>query len=69
VETGKPTREVNALFHVSPSFVSRIHQLWGSNGGVSSQPIGGYRRVILEPYAEALLTPLFEHPSMTLKEL
>jgi hypothetical protein len=45
------------------------NQLWGSNGGVSSQPIGGYRRVILEPYAEALLTPLFEHPSMTLKEL
>jgi transposase len=69
VENGKTTREVSALFHVSPSFVSRIHQLWRKSGSVPSKPIGGYRRAILEPYADALVAQLTQHPSMTLKEL
>jgi transposase len=69
VENGKTTREVSALFHVSPSFVSRIHQLWRKSGQVPSKPIGGYRRAILEPYADVLVAQLSQHPSMTLKEL
>lgn len=69
VENGKTTREVSALFHVSPSFVSRLHQLWQKSGGVPSKPIGGYRRAILEPYAAILIEQLSENPSMTLKEL
>jgi transposase len=69
VENGKTTREVSALFQVSPSFVSRIHQLWRKSGSVPSKPIGGYRRAILEPYADALVAQLTQHPSMTLKEL
>jgi transposase len=69
VENGQTTREVSALFHVSPSFVSRIHQLWRKSGSVPNKPIGGYRRAILEPYADALVAQLSQHPSMTLKEL
>jgi transposase len=69
VENGKTTREVGALFHVGPSFVSRIHQLWRQSGQVPSKPIGGYRQALLEPYADALIEQLAQYPSMTLKEL
>lgn len=69
VESGKTTREVGESFEVSPSFVSRIHQLWRKSGGVPSKPIGGYRRAILEPYADILIEQLSKSPSMTLKEL
>ncbi len=69
VASGKTTREVGELFEVSPGFVSRVHQLSRHTGGVQSKPIGGYRRAILEPYADALVAQLSQHPSMTLKEL
>jgi transposase len=69
VDSGKTTREVSALYQVSPSFVSRVHQLWKNTGGVQGKPIGGYRRALLEPYAAAIKEQLATHPSMTLKEL
>jgi transposase len=69
VKNGKTTREVGQLFQVSPSFVSRIQQLWRKNGHAPNKPIGGYRRALLEPYAGALVEQLSQHPSMTLKEL
>jgi transposase len=28
VESGQTTREVSALYQVSPSFVANVHQLW-----------------------------------------
>ncbi|WP_031430254.1 hypothetical protein [Methylomicrobium agile] len=34
-----------------------------------NKPIGGYRRAILEPYADALVKQLAQRPSMTLKKL
>ncbi|MGZ8163284.1 MAG: IS630 family transposase [Methylobacter sp.] len=69
VERGKTTREVSALFQVNPGFVSKIHQLWRRSGTVPSKPIGGYRRAILEPYAETLMEQITNRPSITLKEL
>ncbi|MGZ8902075.1 MAG: helix-turn-helix domain-containing protein [Methylobacter sp.] len=69
VESGQTTREVGELFEVSPGFVSRVHQLWRHTGGVQSKPIGGYRRAILEPYADVLIEQLSKRPSMTLKKL
>jgi transposase len=69
VESGQSTRQVSTLFQVSPGFASKMHQLWRRTGGVQSKPIGGYRRAILEPYADALVAQLSQHPSMTLKEL
>lgn len=69
VESGKTTREVGELFEVSPGFVSKVHQLWRHSGGVQNKPIGGYRRALLEPYADVLIEQLSKHPSMTLKEL
>ncbi|MGZ8957020.1 MAG: helix-turn-helix domain-containing protein [Methylosarcina sp.] len=69
VDSGQTTREVGALFEVSPGFVSKVHQLWRHTGGVQSKPIGGYRRAILELYADALIEQLSKSLSMTLKEL
>lgn len=66
---GKSTREVSALYQVSSSFVSSVHQCWRQTGHVHPKQIGGYRRALLEPYEEALKTQLSDHPSMTLKEL
>jgi transposase len=65
VDSGQTTREVGALFAVSPGFVSRVHQRWRHTGGVHSQPIGGYRRALLEACAEVLREPLSKSPSMT----
>jgi transposase len=69
VESGKTTREVSALFQVSSSFVSNVHQCWKQRGHVHSKPTGGYRRALLEPYAAALGEQLSAHPSMTLKDV
>ncbi|MGZ5054784.1 MAG: helix-turn-helix domain-containing protein, partial [Methylobacter sp.] len=69
VESGQTTREVSAIFQVSPAFVSTIHQHWRQTGDVHSKPIGGYRRALLEPYEAALTEQLLAHPSMTLKEM
>jgi hypothetical protein len=41
----------------------------GENGSVHGKPIGGYRRAILESYADGLIDQLSKHPSMALKEL
>jgi transposase len=65
VDSGQTTREVGALFAVSPGFVSRVHQRWRHTGGVHSQPIGGYRRALLEACAEVLREPLSKSPSIT----
>jgi transposase len=69
VESGKTTREVSAIYQVSPSFVSKVHQLWKKTGGVQGKQIGGYRRALLEPYEAAIRAQLANHPSMTLKEM
>ncbi|MGZ5056665.1 MAG: helix-turn-helix domain-containing protein, partial [Methylobacter sp.] len=47
VESGQTTREVGALFQVSPSFVSHVHQCWRQRGHVHPKQIGGYRRALL----------------------
>jgi transposase len=69
VESGKTTREVGALFQVSSSFVSHVHQCWQQTGHVHPKQIGGYRRALLEPYEVMLKEQLSDNPSMTLKEL
>jgi transposase len=69
VESGKTTREVSALFQVSSSFGSNVHQCWKQRGHVQSKPTGGYRRALLEPYEAALTEQLLAHSSMTLKEM
>jgi transposase len=69
VESGKTTRAVSAIYQVSPSFVSKVHQLWKQTGGVQGKQIGGYRHALLEPYEAAIREQLAHSPSMTLKEL
>jgi transposase len=69
VESGKTTRAVSALFQVSSSFVSNVHQCWRQTGAVQPKQIGGYRRALLEPYEVALTEQLSNSPSMTLKEV
>jgi transposase len=69
VERGQTTREVSALYQVSPSFVANVHQRWQQTGHVHPKPIGGYRRALLEPYKAALSEQLSNTPSMTLKEV
>jgi transposase len=69
VESGKTTREVSAIYQVSPAFVSNIHQYWRQIGHVHSKQIGDYRRALLEHFKVRLKEQLSSHPSMTLKEL
>lgn len=69
VESGKSTRAVSALDHVSSSFVSNVHPCWRQTGHVQPKQIGGYRRALREPYEEPLKVQLSDHPSMTLKEV
>jgi transposase len=69
VESGKTTREVGALYQVSPGFVSKAHQLWKNTGGVQSKPIGGYRRALLEPYEAAIKEQLTNSPLITLRSV
>jgi transposase len=69
VESGKTTREVGALYQVSPGFVSNIHQLWQQTGHIHPKQLGGYRRALLAPYKAALSEQLSNSPSMTLKEV
>jgi transposase len=64
VESGKTTREVSALFQVSSSFVSHVHQCWKQRGHVHSKPTGGYRRSLWNP-----TQPPSAHPSMMLKDV
>jgi transposase len=68
VESCNTTREVSAIFLVSSSFVSNIHQRWQRTGHVRPKQIDGYRRALLEPYEDALKAQLTAHPSMTLSE-
>jgi transposase len=69
VESGKTTREVSAIYQVSPAFVSRVHQWWQKTGDVQGKPIGSYRRAWLEPYAAVIRAQPAANPSMILKEL
>jgi transposase len=50
VANGKTTREVSALFQMSPTFVSIIYRHLLQTGHVHPKQIGGYRRAFLEPY-------------------
>ncbi|WP_340124034.1 helix-turn-helix domain-containing protein [Methylobacter svalbardensis] len=43
VDSGKTTREVSALYQVSPAFVSNVHQYWRQTGRIHPKQIGGYR--------------------------
>jgi transposase len=66
VDSGNTTREIGAIFQVSPGFVSNLHQYGRQTGHVHSKPIGGYRRALLEPYEVMLKEPLSSNPSMPL---
>ena len=69
VEGGKTTREVGEQFQVSPSFVSKMHRLWKTSGGVQGKQIGGYRVSRLEAHRAVLQDYLLANPSATLEEI
>ncbi|MDD5460461.1 MAG: helix-turn-helix domain-containing protein [Methylococcales bacterium] len=65
IESGQSTRAVSAIFQVSSSFVSNLHQCWKQTGHIHPKQIGGYRRAFLEPYEDAIKAQLSDHASMT----
>jgi hypothetical protein len=69
VENGQTTREVGAIFQVSPGFISNVHQRWLPNGHAHPKAIGDYRRALPEPYEGMQKEQLSSNPSMTLKEV
>lgn len=64
-----PIREVAAHYDVSPSFVSRMHQLLRETGDVLHKQFGGYKRHKLAPYANHITKKIENNPSITLAEI
>jgi len=69
VEQGSSVRAAAERFEVSPSAAIKLMQRVRATGSTAPAKIGGYRRPILEPYAETLRSIATSRPGITLKEM
>src|ERR1051325_11037077 len=69
VEGGASARQAALRFEVSRSASVKLVQRVRKTGSTAPAKIGGYRRPILEPYAETLQALVKSKPGMTLKEI
>jgi putative transposase len=69
VEGGASARQAALRFEVSPSASVKLVQRVRKTGSTAPAKIGGYRRPILEPYAETLQALVESKPGITLKEI
>ena len=69
VEQGSSVRAAAERFEVSPSAAIKLMQRVRATGSTAPAKIGGYRRPILEPYAETLRSIATSRPGITLKEV
>lgn len=66
-DRGMTTKEVAAVFTVSPAWVRRVKQRRREHGELSPRPLGGRRRWKID--RQRLAELVREHPDATLKEL
>lgn len=62
VVEGSSARAAAVRFEVSPSAVIKLMQRVRKTGSTAPAKIGGHRRPLLEPYAEALEEMMLERP-------
>jgi transposase len=66
---GCSIRQAAVRFAVSPSAAIKLMQRVRQTGSTAPAKIGGYRRPLLEPYADALREMTSEKKGITLREI
>ncbi len=69
VSDGSSIRQAADRFRVSPSAAIKLMQRVRQTGRTAPAKIGGYRRPLLEPYADALRQMTSETKGITLREI
>ena len=69
VENGSSARAAAARFEVSPSAAVKLMQRVRQTGSTAPAKMGGHRRPILEPHADALRAIATSKPGIMLKEM
>jgi transposase len=69
VSGGSSFRQAARRFQVSPSAAIKLMQRVRQTGGTVPAKIGGYRRLLLEPYADWLRATVCEKKGITLREI
>ena len=69
VSGGTSIREAAKRFEVSPSAAVKLMRRVHETGSTAPARIGGYRRPLLEPHADALREWVAEKKGITLREL
>ena len=69
VAQGHSARQAAQRFAVSPSAAVKLMQRVRQTGSTASAKIGGYRRPLLEPYADVLRQLVSETKGITLREI
>ncbi len=69
VADGSSIRQAAARFAVSPSAAIKLMQRLRQTGSTAPAKIGGYRRPLLEPYADRLREMVSEKKGITLREI
>ncbi len=66
---GSSVRRAAERFQVSPSAAIKLMHRVRQTGSIAPAKIGGYRRPLLEPYADALRQMTAEKKGITLREI
>src|ERR687894_1136945 len=69
VAQGSSARQAAQRFEVSPSAAIKLMQRVRQTGSTAPAKIGGYRRPLLEPHANALRPMTSEKKGITLREI
>ena len=69
VSDGSSIRQAAERFQVSPSAAIKLMQRVRQTGSTAPAKIGGYRRPLLEPYADVLRQLVSETKGITLREI
>ena len=69
VSDGSSIRQAAERFQVSPSAAIKLMHRVRQTGSTAPAKIGGYRRPVLEPYADALRQMTSERKGITLREI
>ena len=69
VSDGSSIRQAADRFRVSPSAAIKLMQRVRQTGSTAPAKIGGYRRPVLEPYADVLRKMASEKKGITLREI
>jgi transposase len=69
VAQGSSIRKAAKRFAVSPSAAIKLMQRVHRTGSTRPAKIGGYRRPLLEPHADALRAIVSSNPGITLREI